>query len=905
MGFSFEDLGNKVDTTIAAVFHKLGLKVATRPKTTIVLTLLFAAICASGLSVLKTENRPEKLWSPQNTRAEMETKKYKATYPSARISNILITSDDADDTNVLTKASLVSAMKLHGQIEDGKSTTDGDDYALVDLCFRRAACANSTIGVCECFINSILGEWNYNLTTLQNDNDFLATLNAYGKTTQDLIDQLGNAAVKVDSNGNENVESAEAFRISYFLKNNGKLEDPITEAWEKDVFLSVLQSEDVETDYPGLTLNYLTFRSFSDEFGSAISGDITFVQISYLIAFIFLGATLGRFCGSGSRWAVSLCALVLVGISTLAGIGLSSYFGLFYGPIHSLLPFVLLGIGLDDVFVIVNAFNRERKVARGDEGSDQLIQRSATASARSGASITVTSLTDMVAFAISSSSALPALGSFCAYAAVSVLLLWLFAATFFLAVVVLDEKRQRGNKWDVLCCFKRKGELPKDEGYQENYLSTYFRKYHAPAILNTVWNKIGVMLIFAGLFAFGIYGAVNLSVEDSQRNFIPDGSYINDFIAAGDRYTATGATSIDVYVVFEDGKDIYEKRDSLAQLRERVKGLSAQPPYIAEPNSAESYQNVMTGLAAYLDTDLGESNTEKIGIQLGNDNWPTTYSDFITTLKFYIGTPEVPGPGRRYSRDINFVDNSDPETDITLRVYFRYIKLTKESRGNTIDDAERQIEAMDATRDLVEEWGREGELPFAYAYSSKFLDIEGFKIIRTELFRNAGLAVMAVGVITFISLGNIVTAFLITINVIFCIVEILGFMFIVGIVIDSISVINIVLAVGLSVDYSAHVGHCFMVKSGDRNMRATEALADIGASVLNGALSTFLAVAVLLGSSSYVFKTLSVQFALTVGLGVGHGLILLPVLLSIFGPKPFASAVEHEKAKGEGEEDSQ
>jgi len=91
-----------------------------------------------------------------------------------------------------------------------------------------------------------------------------------------------------------------------------------------------------------------------------------------------------------------------------------------------------------------------------------------------------------------------------------------------------------------------------------------------------------------------------------------------------------------------------------------------------------------------------------------------------------------------------------------------------------------------------------------------------------------------------------------------------------------------------------------MVKGGDnKDVRATETLADIGASVLNGALSTFLAVAVLLFSSSYVFKTLAIQFALTVALGMMHGLVLLPVLLSIFGPKPFASA-EPVKIKKDG-----
>ena len=86
-----------------------------------------------------------------------------------------------------------------------------------------------------------------------------------------------------------------------------------------------------------------------------------------------------------------------------------------------------------------------------------------------------------------------------------------------------------------------------------------------------------------------------------------------------------------------------------------------------------------------------------------------------------------------------------------------------------------------------------------------------------------------------------------------------------------------------------------MTKAGDdKNKRALEALADIGAAVLSGALSTFLAVAVLLGSSSYVFEVLSRQFALTVGLGIVHGLILLPVLLSILGPAAYSSASEEE-----------
>merc|ERR1712232_844007 len=156
---------------------------------------------------------------------------------------------------------------------------------------------------------------------------------------------------------------------------------------------------------------------------------------------------------------------------------------------------------------------------------------------------------------------------------------------------------------------------------------------------------------------------------------------------------------------------------------------------------------------------------------------------------------------------------------------------------------------------------------------------------------NVGLSIAAVALIVFATVASFVTSLIITICVAFCLLEILGFMYMLGISIDNVSVINIVLAIGLSVDYSAHVGHCFMTKGGkDRNNRAVESLADIGAAVLNGATSTFLAVVVLLFSSSYVFSTLSKQFALTVGLGVLHGLVLLPVLLALLGPKPYASA---------------
>eukprot|EP00978_Attheya_sp_CCMP212_P025083 scaffold80008_cov47-Attheya_sp.AAC.5 len=877
-----ERFGDSVDRGVAGAFSHVGAYVGSNPKRTLALSILVTALCGIGFLNWTTENRPEELWVPQGTKAQVEETAYLSFFPRTARFNTMIVRPDSTGPNILDKTYLEQIMMMHKEIETRLSKTDEIEYDFLDLCVKTGGtCASSVEGVCGCLVSSILRQWNYDLATLQADASIIETVNSYGSRA-DLEAILGNAVF----DENDQIVSAEALSLSYFLADrsiieNGGDTDPINEAWEEEVFLNVI--EDVApTSFPSIEMDYLSSRSFNDEFGGAISGDLLFVQVSYFISFLFLGATLGKLkCGTGSRWTMALGALFMVVLSTGAGFGLSSGFGLFFGPVHSLLPFILLGIGVDDAFVIVNAFNRERKVRRSEENNAAIAKRSASALARAGASITVTSLTDLVAFAISSSSALPALSSFCGYAAICIFFLWFFAATFFSAAMVLDERRQRDNRRECLVCVSRKGEA-EDEVFQEGLISKYFRNYHAPAILSKP-GKVITLLAFAGLLAFGVFGALNLTVEDSERNFLPQDSYIVDYVDAADKYFPDQGVAL--AFVFEGSSNIYASRQSLAELETRLEGKSTAPPYIAEPVSEEAYRNVMYGLSQYL---VSEGTSQIGNVALGEDGWPTTESDFVLTVANYTS---FSGPGSRYAQDVSFSE-AGTQTIEAFKVESEYVKLLKTRRGEQIDDAEKLIDAMDSTRDMVNKWD---DLPSAFPYSDKFLAVEGFKIIRQELFVNVGLAIIAVGVIVFFTVASLVTAIVITLNVAFCIIEILGFMWAVGIVIDSVSVINIVLAVGLSVDYSAHVGHCFMVKGGtDKNRRALESLADIGAAVLSGATSTFLAVVVLLFSSSYVFSILSKQFALTVVLGVLHGLVLLPVVLSILGPKPFSSAEDPE-----------
>ena len=103
---------------------------------------------------------------------------------------------------------------------------------------------------------------------------------------------------------------------------------------------------------------------------------------------------------------------------------------------------------------------------------------------------------------------------------------------------------------------------------------------------------------------------------------------------------------------------------------------------------------------------------------------------------------------------------------------------------------------------------------------------------------------------------------------------------------------NLVIAIGLAVDYSAHIAHTYLtitppmdLTNGEkRRYKARKAISGMGSSVFHGAFSTFLAIVVLGGAKSYIFV---VFFRLWLGIivfGMANGFLLVPVILSLIGP---------------------
>ena len=137
-------------------------------------------------------------------------------------------------------------------------------------------------------------------------------------------------------------------------------------------------------------------------------------------------------------------------VAVAAAFGVCLYFGVVFSATATIAIYLVLGIGLDDAFVICGAEANERgdfaldakRVLGGADVAEVAAARVARAMAAAGPSIFVTSVTDFCAFVAGSFTTIPAIEAFCAFCAAAVLTDYLLQTTLFVAVMTLDMRRK-------------------------------------------------------------------------------------------------------------------------------------------------------------------------------------------------------------------------------------------------------------------------------------------------------------------------------------------------------------------------------------------------------------------------------------------------------------------------------
>ena len=124
---------------------------------------------------------------------------------------------------------------------------------------------------------------------------------------------------------------------------------------------------------------------------------------------------------------------------------------------------------------------------------------------------------------------------------------------------------------------------------------------------------------------------------------------------------------------------------------------------------------------------------------------------------------------------------------------------------------ETHIPARSAVTQVIDS----AQSPYTFSHCKVYAAWETDEIIGYELWRNIGLAMICVFVVTLLLLCNIQICLMVILIVVFTLTDIVGFLHFWDITIDIISCVNIVLAIGLCVDYSVHIGHAFLIAKGN------------------------------------------------------------------------------------------
>ena len=284
----------------------------------------------------------------------------------------------------------------------------------------------------------------------------------------------------------------------------------------------------------------------------------------------------------------------------------------------------------------------------------------------------------------------------------------------------------------------------------------------------------------------------------------------------------------------------------------------------------------LTGFRTYVqENELVEGPDWLAGLRMGDGR------QFYRVLTQFLFSPS----GARYRGNFNFMSDLVCG-EAASPVLLSSIQLTHKLFSSPTE----WIPAMNRVKQLVREANFSAR---AFPVGTEYASWETDEVIAVEAWRNMGLSLLCVFFTTLLLIQNVPVCLLVLACVLLTLVCVGGFMHFWGLTIEVVSTVNLVIAVGLCVDYSAHIAHNFLGQSGSGRERAVATLADIGPAVLNGGFSNFLAFVLTASSTSHVFATFFKVFFLVAVFGLYHALVLLPVLLSLLAGLLPSSNPEH------------
>ena len=199
-------------------------------------------------------------------------------------------------------------------------------------------------------------------------------------------------------------------------------------------------------------------------------------------------------------------------------------------------------------------------------------------------------------------------------------------------------------------------------------------------------------------------------------------------------------------------------------------------------------------------------------------------------------------------------------------------------------NSDQRIDALEEIEGFIDRWN--GRLPSSFVTSVEYGWWDSYRIIEGQMLTSILLCLLAVTLISAFVLAHPVSVLIVLVVLTLIFTDLMGNILVWGLDLNSISMINLIMAIGLVVDYSMHVAHSFSIQDPKlpRTERAVLAMEEIGPAVFLGVSATFVAILPLAFASSEIFRVFFQMFFGIVVVGGMHGLVFMPVCLALCGP---------------------
>lgn len=375
----------------------LGESIARRPLISIAVCILFVSFCAAGFSWLNVESRTVKLFIPQASRAIGDLNMAERFFRLKVRNQGIILVARPEHPNVLAPKCFKEAHDLHSHILQLKSYSE---YCLT-LSGQKADSLDDCVTIDPFDIFQDKNFDKKNLTEVQfeinraRNNKSLVMRN--GQLFEFNFRQI--FGHPTGSKNERHITCARALQLHYLTRDppGDDLSKKVLE-WEK-TFLDKASSLSPSC----FDVYYEAERSTDDAIAENGSADITLVSITFVVMISFACFMLGKFLNPLTGHSLLAGAGVLaVTLGILAGMGIATWCRVTFVNMVGVVPYLVISIGIDDMFILVDELDRQPR-------QFGVVRTIKEVMSRTGATVTMTTMTDLVAFAVSTSTSFPAI----------------------------------------------------------------------------------------------------------------------------------------------------------------------------------------------------------------------------------------------------------------------------------------------------------------------------------------------------------------------------------------------------------------------------------------------------------------------------------------------------------------